>query len=139
MTGYSPLPEELRTAKPASETTRAINASLLSKLDFSDRRCFDNARRGFIASLEEVIIPHDNGSRPAYDLEALKFLENEAPDTVNPSLWRMAQLSLESDRFDSPQQITRASNKIIRIRSISSPIKNSGGIERKRRDCEESN
>ena len=95
MAGYSPLPEELRTAKPASETTKRINASLLSKLDFTDRRSFENARRGFIASLEEVIIPHDNGSRPAYDLEALNFLENEAPDTVNPSLWRMAQLNAQ--------------------------------------------
>ena len=74
MAGYSPLPEELRTAKPASETTRRINASLLTKLDFTDRRSFENARRGFIASLEEVIILHDNGPRPAYDLESLNFL-----------------------------------------------------------------
>ena len=95
MAGYSPLPLELRTAKPASETTKRINTSLLTKLDFTDRRSFENARRGFIASLEEVIILHDNGPRPAYDLESLNFLENEAPDTVNPSLWRMAQLNAQ--------------------------------------------
>ena len=95
MAGYPPLPEELSIAKPASKTTKRANASLLNKLDFSDRRSFDNARRGFITSLDEVIIPHDNGSRPAYDLEALSFLENEAPDTVNPSLWRMAQLNAQ--------------------------------------------
>ena len=93
MASYSPLPEHLRKSKPASETTRRINESFLRKLDFSDKTSFENARRGFIKSLEDVIIPHDNGSGPAYDLAALEFLAKEAPDTVNPSLWRMAQLN----------------------------------------------
>ena len=95
MVSYAPLPEDLRKSKPASNATRRINESFLRKLDFSDKASFDNARRGFIASLEKVIIPHDNGSRPAYDLGALEFLAKDAPDTVNPSLWRMAQLNAQ--------------------------------------------
>ena len=95
MVSYSPLPKDLRKSKPASEATRRLNESFLNKLDFSDKASFNNARRGFIASLETVIIPHDNGSRPAYDLGALGFLAKDAPDTVNPSLWRMAQLNAQ--------------------------------------------
>lgn len=94
MSNYSPLPEELRAPKPATETTRKANATFREKLDFSDSRSFENAKRGFIATLDEVIIAHDRSSRPAYDLEALSFIdEGEAPDTVNPSLWRQAQLN----------------------------------------------
>ena len=54
MASYSPLPEELRIAKPASETTRRVNASLLSKLDFSDRRNFD---KGQYRRVAEVLNP----------------------------------------------------------------------------------
>ncbi len=67
---------------------------LISHLGFSNQS-FEDASKGFIASLPEVIIPHDNGGRNAYDLEALSFLDDEAPDTVNPSLWRQAQLNAQ--------------------------------------------
>ena len=31
------------------------------------------------------------GGHVTYDLEAMSFLDGQAPDTVNPSLWRQAQ------------------------------------------------
>jgi len=83
----------MRDAKPATEATRKANRAFYDRLDFTDPRSFDDARRGFIASLDEVVIPHDNGRRAAYDLEALSFVDGEAPDTVNPSLWRQAKLN----------------------------------------------
>lgn len=89
----SPLPEAHHAAKPATEHTATANASVREALPLDDRTHFDNARRGFIASLDPVTIAHDAAERPAYDLAPLSFLEGEAPDTVNPSLWRMSQLN----------------------------------------------
>jgi alkyl sulfatase BDS1-like metallo-beta-lactamase superfamily hydrolase len=93
MTDYQPLPEEHRAPKPATEATKAVNAAFLERLDFTDRKSFDDASRGFIATLDPISIPHDSGKRPAFELESLSFLKAEAADTANPSLWRQAQLN----------------------------------------------
>ncbi len=95
MISYSPLPEDDRQAKPATDATRKVQDAFKEKLDFSDRRSFNDAEKGFIASISPMTIQHDRTDRPAYDLEALSFLDNEAPDTVNPSLWRQAQLNAQ--------------------------------------------
>lgn len=82
------------TPKPATEHTVRSNNQLKDELPFDDVRSFENASRGFIATLEPLTIPRSDGRRPAYDLSrALKFLDGECPDTVNPSLWRQAQLN----------------------------------------------
>jgi alkyl sulfatase BDS1-like metallo-beta-lactamase superfamily hydrolase len=91
--GRDSLPESARQAKPATEHTRRANRAVQDALPFSDRRSFDDAARGFIASLDPLTIPHDHGSRAAFDLAPLAFLDDQAPDTANPSLWRQAQLN----------------------------------------------
>ncbi|MDZ7669900.1 MAG: alkyl sulfatase dimerization domain-containing protein [Gammaproteobacteria bacterium] len=91
--GRRPLPASLRETKPASEHTRAAQQHMRDSLPFEDRRSFTDASRGFIASLDPLTIPHQRADRPAYDLSGLGFLDAEAPDTVNPSLWRQAQLN----------------------------------------------
>ncbi len=84
----------MRSPKPATEATKKVQQSFKDKLNFEDRQSFADAERGFIASLTPLTIAHDRSSRPAYDLEtSLAFLDGEAPDTVNPSLWRQAQLN----------------------------------------------
>lgn len=95
MSKYKPLPEVMAQAKPASEHTRRANASVKEALDFSDRTSFENASKGFIASIDPVTIMHDRDNRPVYDLSGLSFLEQDPPDTVNPSLWRQAQLNAQ--------------------------------------------
>ena len=90
---YSPLPEELRKPKPATDTTRQVQDGFRNKLDFNDRQSFADAGKGFIASIKPMTIKHDKSGHAAYDLEGLSFLDGEAPDTVNPSLWRQAQLN----------------------------------------------
>lgn len=61
--------------------------------DFSDRTDFDNAQRGLIAVLEPAQIKAGDG-RMVYDAEAFSAATTgECPDTVNPSLWRQAQLT----------------------------------------------
>lgn len=80
-------------AQPATPHTAAANAAVLQQLDFTDRRAFEAAQRGFIASLPEGVIKDAEG-RMAWSTAAYAFLQAEqAPDTVNPSLWRQAQLN----------------------------------------------
>ena len=61
-------------------------------MPFEDRRSFESARRGFIASLDAVTIAKTDGQN-VFDLSDLSFLSEDAPSTANPSLWRQAQLN----------------------------------------------
>lgn len=80
-------------AKPAHPTTAHFNESFKESLDFSDTRDFDDANRGFIGTLDEPVIRNDKGEI-VWNLTKYKFLDNEeSPESVNPSLWRMARLN----------------------------------------------
>ena len=85
----------MRAPKAATKSTKALQQSFKEKLNFDDTQSFEDARRGFIATLSPMSIEHDKDRRLVYDLEALSFLEGDAPDTVNPSLWRMSQLNAQ--------------------------------------------
>jgi alkyl sulfatase BDS1-like metallo-beta-lactamase superfamily hydrolase len=96
MTDYAPLPDEDTRAKPATQATIKANQAFLEKLNFDDRQSFEDAQRGFIATIDPMKIPHARASsRAAFDLSQMEFLSEEAPDTVNPSLWRQAQLNAQ--------------------------------------------
>ena len=62
-------------------------------MPFEDRGSFENAGRGFIASISPLTITRPTDGKITYDLSDLSFLEGEAPATANPSLWRQAQLN----------------------------------------------
>ena len=85
--------------KPASTATQAAQRAVMAQLPFSDRADFELAQRGLIASLPDGIIMNEGGSA-MWDLTAYDFLNDApAPDTVNPSLWRMAQLNMNNGLF----------------------------------------
>lgn len=90
--------------KPAHAATLAAHARTRSTLDFSDRRDFDDAQRGFIATLPDAHIERDSGG-VAWSQRPYGFLRGEAPDTVNPSLWRMAQLNHTHGLFEVTARI----------------------------------
>ncbi|MFZ5670176.1 MAG: alkyl/aryl-sulfatase [Pseudomonadota bacterium] len=85
-------------AEPASPATVRAQAALRDSLPFEDRQDFDFASRGFLGSRSDPIIRRADGV-VAWDLTAYDFLQGEAPDTVNPSLWRQAQLLSRSGLF----------------------------------------
>ena len=93
MSDYDPLPESERAPKPATRWTLHANAAVRERLDFENQKAFEAARRGFIATLDTTTIDHDRHDQAVYDFAATRFLEGTAPDTVNPSLWRQAQLN----------------------------------------------
>lgn len=76
----------------ASDATKQANNELKEFLPFEDTRDFENAQRGFIASLETGKVMTADGS-VSYDTTQFDFLDGDAPDTVNPSLWRQSQLN----------------------------------------------
>ena len=86
-------------AKPASPTTQAAQKAVLEELPFTDRADFEQAQRGFIAAVPDGQVKNTRGAE-LWDLRAYEFLnEVEAPDTVNPSLGRMAQLNMNNGLY----------------------------------------
>src|SRR5579864_5084146 len=63
-----------------------------------DRRDFEFAERGFMATRKDPVIRRDDG-RVAFDLSSYAFLEGEAPATANPSLWRQAKILTKHGLF----------------------------------------
>jgi alkyl sulfatase BDS1-like metallo-beta-lactamase superfamily hydrolase len=91
--------------KDASPITAALNRAVLAALPFADTRDFDDARRGFVATLPEVEIKNDQ-RRVVWSLRDYGFLADEqAPPTVNPSLWRLARLNLIHGLFQVTDRI----------------------------------
>lgn len=94
--------------KPAHPATRAAHERIRAELDFGDEGDFDSARRGFIATLPDAHIESDAGG-VAWSMKPYGFLRGPgaaaAPDTVNPSLWRMARLNAEHGLFRVTEQV----------------------------------
>ena len=79
--------------KNASNATKSANDALLKELRFSDKSDFANAHKGFIEALPSAQIKGQQGNL-IWDPGKYSFIKEDAaaPDTVNPSLWRNAQL-----------------------------------------------
>jgi alkyl sulfatase BDS1-like metallo-beta-lactamase superfamily hydrolase len=69
-----------------------------------DRRDFDFASRGFIATRTDPLIKRDDG-RVAFDLSSYAFLNGDAPETTNPSLWRHAKILTQHGLFKVADRI----------------------------------
>jgi alkyl sulfatase BDS1-like metallo-beta-lactamase superfamily hydrolase len=82
------------TPKPATEATREANAAVLKALPFNNKQAFEDSARGFIAPLENDGVVKNVKGDIIWDLPKFDFLKGDkpAPDTVNPSLWRQAQI-----------------------------------------------
>lgn len=93
------LPELNADTKPASQYTIDANNEVYALLDFDDRRELDNASRGLIASPDSLEIRDANG-KLIWSQAAYSFLDNDAPDTADPSLWRNAQLNHINGLFE---------------------------------------
>ncbi len=90
---------EQKTTKPvpskgATQITSKASAAVRSKLSFGNQEDFEDARRGFIATLPDGAVA-EAGGKPIWDFAAYDFLrEKDASlDTVNPSVWRQGKLN----------------------------------------------
>ena len=97
--------------KPATEATKAANRAIQEYLDFNNREDFENATRGLIGKPDTLTI-RDGQGRVVWDLESYKAyigVDRPTPDTVNPSLWRNAQLNMQYGLF-------RVHDRIVQVR-----------------------
>ncbi|KHL74934.1 alkyl sulfatase, partial [Pseudomonas putida] len=83
--------------------TRQSNQQWLQRLPFDDRADFDNAHRGLLESVDQAVLNADG--KTVWDLQRYAFLKGEAPATVNPSLWRIAQLNTIAGLFKVTDRI----------------------------------
>jgi len=90
---------EAQEAKPAQPDIAAANQAVLSQLPFADRQDFEDATRGFIATIAD---PQN---------QTYAFVnDGPAPPTVNPSLWRQAQLDTANGLFKVTDGIYQVRN-----------------------------
>ncbi len=64
-----------------------------------DARDFEEARRGLVAAFDPPFVEGERG-RMVWDLRPYDFLEEELPETANPSLWRQSQLTRIAGLFE---------------------------------------
>ena len=97
--------------KEAEPATREAQAKLLKELPFHDLQDFEDAGRGFIGTLDDGEIKNVVG-RIIYNLTEYDFIKGEeAPDTVNPSLWRQARLNMTGGLF-------KVTDRIYQVRAL---------------------
>src|SRR3569833_4136716 len=93
----TPLRPDLATLK--------ANAALTKTLPYGDRQDFDDAMRGFIGTTPDALVS-GSGPRPVWSMKPYEFLKpNEAADSVNPSLWRQAQLNAIHGLFKVTERV----------------------------------
>lgn len=85
------------TSSEATPATLKVNAQFSKDLKLDDPQDFEDAKRGFIARPSGKVLAADGSL--LHDFDAYKFVQGQAPDTVNPSLWRHARLNAEIGLF----------------------------------------
>jgi len=91
-------------SKPASAFTQQLNQAWLQRLPFADTADFQDARRGLIAPFTGTV--NNANGQPVWDRAAYNFIDDKAaPASVNPSLWRMAQLNNIAGLFEVSERI----------------------------------
>ncbi len=86
--------------KDASASVIKRHAATRAALPFSDTRDFDDASRGFLGTRENAKVSSEAG-RTVWSLEPYGFLsDEEAPPTVDPSLWRQSRLNMNHGLFE---------------------------------------
>lgn len=80
-------------------STRQFNARVRKRLNLDNPTISEAAERGKIADLPAGGIGRADGGK-AWDPAWFSFLQEDCPETVNPSLWRHAQLNAISGLFE---------------------------------------
>ena len=92
-------------SKDASSFTKQKNEQVLKELPFSDTQDFTDAKRGFIVTTPDLIIKNNEGN-VIWDMKSYEYQAGiNAPVTVNPSLWRMAQINSLNGLFQVTDKV----------------------------------
>ncbi|MET4040987.1 alkyl sulfatase dimerization domain-containing protein [Bradyrhizobium sp. RT6a] len=111
--------------KDATDATKQANSALLKQLPFSDTSDFDAANKGLLAPLPSELIKGSAGNA-IWNPQQYGFIKDaNAPDTVNPSLWRQSRLINISGLFEVVEGIYQVRNQDLSNMTI---IEGSEGI-----------
>jgi alkyl sulfatase BDS1-like metallo-beta-lactamase superfamily hydrolase len=77
---------------PASVHTIASDKRMAESLDLTDQQDFVDAQRGLVASSPNNELRNQQGDI-MWNPESYVFVSGDAPETVNPRLWRQAKLN----------------------------------------------
>lgn len=86
--------------------TIAANADVSQWLPLGRETDEQDAARGWLASLSGPVVRADGGV--AWDPAWFDFLQQDCPDTANPSLWRHAQLNAKHGLFEVTKGVWQA-------------------------------
>lgn len=102
----APSASVAQAAPKASEpSTLQANAEMAKTLPFANRQDFEDAMHGFVGTVPDALVP-GSGTRPVWNMKPYDFLKTDAPaDTVNPSLWRQAQLNAIHGLFKVTERV----------------------------------
>jgi alkyl sulfatase BDS1-like metallo-beta-lactamase superfamily hydrolase len=85
--------------KPASEITARRNREAAAAMPPERAEDLADAERGLVARFEPARVEGADG-RVVWDLGSYAFLEEECPETANPSLWRQSRLNRIAGLFE---------------------------------------
>jgi alkyl sulfatase BDS1-like metallo-beta-lactamase superfamily hydrolase len=86
-------------SRDASSAIVAQQRALRDSLPFSDVRDVDDVSRSLVGRRRPNAVTAADG-RTVWDNDTYDFLEGDAPDTVNPSLWRQSALVAADGLFE---------------------------------------
>ena len=105
--------------KAATSFTQKVNEQVYKTLDFSDNKDWEDAKRGFIVTVDSGLVYNEQGKLVVRESD-YDFIKGKAPASVNPALWRHAQINDLNGLF-------KITDGIYQVRSID--IANIGFIE----------
>lgn len=108
---------ELPAPGTATEATISANRALADRLPLADPSDGEDAARGFLAALEGDAILDGDGN-PVWAIPQFDFLAGDAPDTVNPSLWRQSGLAAKHGLFEVTDGIYQVRGYDLAVMSI---------------------
>jgi len=98
--------------KGATPATIEVNKAAAGKRPAEDQSDFQDAERGFIATLPESALKVKGANPFGEAMSEYAFLDHtDAPDTVNPALWRQARVNLKNGLF-------KVTDRIYQIRGL---------------------
>ncbi len=86
-----PISENVDTDVPTQYTIKH-NKAVAEGLPLDDQQDLADAKRGFIAADPKLIVKKADGD-VIWDQTAYEYMQGQAPESVNPSLWRQAKLN----------------------------------------------
>ncbi|NJD31619.1 MAG: MBL fold metallo-hydrolase [Gammaproteobacteria bacterium] len=97
--GGKPHPTTTVAGGAATTFTEQANRDVAAALPIGDPQDMADAKRGFVATDDPLLVLGPGGMR-TWDFDSYKFIDGDAPPTVNPSLWRQAKLNNQHGLFE---------------------------------------